>query len=136
MNKYQIQTFCAASIMALVPTNSLGINSPTPSIAQYTVQDSSYQSRGYVQETEDNANFIKKALISEAKKDLRKQGLKILHEDIVSDYVEGLGNMLFCDIVIETSDIFTVKDMIELNAGIVKKHSLMDNDIVLTLHTA
>lgn len=136
MNKYQIQTFCAASIVALVPTNSFGINGPTPSIAQYTVQDSSYQSRGYIQETEDNANFIKKALISEAKKDLCAQGLKILHEDIVSDYVEGLGNMLFCDIVIETSDIFTVKDMIELNAGIIKKHSLMDNDIVLTLHTA
>ena len=133
--KYQ-KAICAAGLTVLVPTSFLDINGVTFPVSQYTTQDGSYQSRGYIQETEDNANFIKKALISEAKKDLCAQKLKILHEDIVSDYVEGLGNMLFCDIVIETSDIFTVKDMIELNAGIIKKHSLMDNDIVLTLHTA
>ncbi len=134
--KYQIQNVCIAGMTVFVPANSFDINVTTPIISQYTMQDSSYRSREYIQETEDNANFIKKALMSEAKKDLLAKEVKILYEDIASDYVEGFGDILFCDITVETNNSFTVQDMLELNAGIIKKHSLIDNNIVFTLHTA
>ena len=75
-------------------------------------------------------------LVQKARQDLLAQGVKIIYEETDKDYVDDYGDMLFCDITIETNDNFTVKDMIELNADIVKKHNLFNNNIIFTLHTA
>lgn len=105
------------------------------SFAQYKLQDSFCELQEYRQEINSDIDFAN-SLVQKARQDLLAQGVKIIYEETDKDYVEDYGDMLFCDITIETNDNFTVKDMIELNADIVKKHNLFDNKIIFTLHTA
>lgn len=105
------------------------------SFARYKLQDSFCELQEYRQEINSDIDFAN-SLVQKARQDLLAQGVKIIYEETDKDYVEDYGDMLFCDITIETNDNFTVKDMIELNADIVKKHNLFDNKIIFTLHTA
>lgn len=105
------------------------------SFAQYKLQDSFCELQEYRQEINSDIDFTN-LLVQKARQDLLAQGVKIIYEETDKDYVDDYGDMLFCDITIETNDNFTVKDMIELNADIVKKHNLFNNNIIFTLHTA
>nr|DAJ21383.1 MAG TPA: hypothetical protein [Siphoviridae sp. ctUxW2] len=105
------------------------------SFAQYKLQDSFCDLQEYRQEINSDIDFTN-LLVQKARQDLLAQGVKIIYEETNKDYVDDYGDMLFCDITIETNDNFTVKDMIELNADIVKKHNLFNNNIIFTLHTA
>lgn len=105
------------------------------SFAQYKLQDSFCELQEYRQEINSDIDFAN-SLVQKARQDLLAQYVKIIYEETDKDYVDDYGDMLFCDITIETNDNFTVKDMIKLNADIVKKHNLFDNKIVFTLHTA
>lgn len=133
------KNLCIAATGFLTFSSALGsdiISCQVPvdhiSVAQYTLKDSFYGLQEYRQEINSDINL----LIQMAKQDLSAQGVKIIYEETDKDYVEDYGDMLFCDITIETNDNFTVKDMIELNADIVKKHNLFNNNIIFTLHTA
>ncbi|WP_103640297.1 hypothetical protein [Campylobacter concisus] len=105
------------------------------SFAQYKLQDSFCELQEYRQEINSDIDFAN-SLVQKARQDLLAQYVKIIYEETDKDYVDDYGDMLFCDITIETNDNFTVKDMIKLNADIVKKHNLFDNKIIFTLHTA
>jgi hypothetical protein len=105
------------------------------SFAQYKLQDSFCELQEYRQEINSDIDFAN-SLVQKARQDLLAQYVKIIYEETDKDYVDDYGDMLFCDITIETNDNFTVKDMIKLNADIVKKHNLFDNKIISTLHTA
>ena len=105
------------------------------SFAQYKLQDSFCELQEYRQEINSDIDFAN-SLVQKARQDLLAQYVKIIYEETDKDYVDDYGDMLFCDITIETNDNFTVNDMIKLNADIVKKHNLFDNKIIFTLHTA
>ena len=105
------------------------------SFTQYKLQDSFCELQEYRQEINSDIDFAN-SLVQKARQDLLAQYVKIIYEETDKDYVDDYGDMLFCDITIETNDNFTVKDMIKLNADIVKKHNLFDNKIIFTLHTA
>lgn len=105
------------------------------SFAQYKLQDSFCELQEYRQEINSDIDFAN-LLVQKAKQDLLARDVKIIYEEIGKDYVEGFDDMLFCDITIETSDRFTVKDMLDLNADLIKKHNLFNNNIIFTLHTA
>lgn len=105
------------------------------SFAQYKLQDSFCELQEYRQEINSDIDFAN-LLVQKARQDLLARDVKIIYEEIGKDYVEGFDDMLFCDITIETSDRFTVKDMLDLNADLIKKHNLFNNNIIFTLHTA
>lgn len=134
------KNLCIVTTGALAFSSALGYEishqMPTDiSFAQYKLQDSFCELQEYRQEINSDIDFAN-LLVQKAKQDLLARDVKIIYEEIGKDYVEGFDDMLFCDITIETSDRFTVKDMLDLNADLIKKHNLFNNNVIFTLHTA
>ena len=66
--------------------------------------------------------------------EIRARGIKIAHIDVNEENTKELGETLFIEMSVYTTENFTVNDMLELNFDLMNKYQTYDQKILFFLH--
>jgi hypothetical protein len=75
-----------------------------------------------------------KIIVDRLINEIRARGIKFAHIDVNEESTKELGETLFIEVSVYTTENFTVNDMLELNFDLMNKYQTYDQKILFFLH--